>query len=214
MQQEGTGAAAQQQQQGEAAAPAAKRVRRNTLGVGGASGRPWKQPAQRASSGGAPQLKSTWEKKMRLKAEASAFRSAKQEARQVGCRWCRGEGRGEPNRGGAGGAAVPARCGGARLGRWVDEQAVAPGARWRGGLPTHVCLPPLPPCQPASCHHQAAKEKRDAVRAKKAAAVARKEEARQRAAVVTPVTAATAKRMLKSKKQRKLLKTADTVGKV
>ena len=61
---------------------------------------------------------------------------------------------------------------------------------------------------------QAAKEKRGEARARKAAAEARKVEARKRAAVVTPVTAATAKRMLKSKKQRKLLKTADTVGKV
>jgi rRNA-processing protein CGR1 len=55
----------------------------------------------------------------------------------------------------------------------------------------------------------AAKEAAAEVRRKKEAAKQRKKEAQERSAVVTRVSAATAKRMMKSKKGRKLLQTRD-----
>lgn len=128
-------------QEGEAAAVAvdapAKRVKHNTVGVGKASGRAWKQPAQRAGSLKNPNLSSTWEKKMAIKAEETAFKDRKRAA--------------------------------------------------------------------AAAHKEAAAEGRR----KREAAKQRKLEAQQRSAIVTRVTSATAKRMMKNKKQRKLLRTAD-----
>jgi rRNA-processing protein CGR1 len=44
------------------------------------SGRPWKEPGQRAGSLRNPRLSTTWEKKMADKALAGAFREAKQES--------------------------------------------------------------------------------------------------------------------------------------
>lgn len=55
----------------------------------------------------------------------------------------------------------------------------------------------------------AAKEAAAEARRKKEAAKQRKKEAQERSAVVTRVSAATAKRMMKSKKGRKLLQTRD-----
>lgn len=60
--------------------PAAKRVKRNVVGVGTTSGREWKSPAQRASTLRNPKLSTSWERKMTKKAEAAAFKSLKQEA--------------------------------------------------------------------------------------------------------------------------------------
>ncbi|KAK9834677.1 hypothetical protein WJX74_007329 [Apatococcus lobatus] len=118
--------------------PPAKRTKRSTIGVGKASGRPWKQAATRASELRSPTLSTSWEHKMREKAEQQAFRDQRR-------------------------ATVAAR-----------KEAI-----------------------------QAEKQRREA--AKK-----RKEENQRKSTVVQKVSTSTAKRMLKSKKQRKLLRTADT----
>lgn len=60
--------------------PKAKRTKHNTIGVGKMSGRSWKQPAQRAGSLQNPGLSTSWEKKMKDKAEMSAYRARKKEA--------------------------------------------------------------------------------------------------------------------------------------
>ena len=120
-----------------AAAPLAKRAKHNTLGVGKASGRDWKVPAQRAGTLRNPKLSTSWEKKMANKAEADAFKGRKRAAKAA-----------------------------------KGEAAAAERQR-----------------------REAAKKK--------------KEEARAKAAVVTRVSAATAKRMMKSKKGRKQLRTGD-----
>lgn len=57
---------------------------------------------------------------------------------------------------------------------------------------------------------EALKAKRKAASQQRAAAKARKKENQAKSAVVQKVKSATAKKMLKSKKQRKMLKTADT----
>lgn len=137
--------AAMQQEDGTAAAerdPAAetapaKRVKHNTVGVGKASGRDWKQPGQRAGSLKNPKLSSSWEKKMQDKAVEKAFKERKRDA-------------------------AAAR-----------KEALATERR-----------------------------RREAVKQRKA-------EAQAKSAVVTRVSAATAKRMMKSKKARKLLQTRD-----
>lgn len=58
----------------------AKRVKRNIIGLGKASGRTWKIPAERAGTLRNQKLSSSWEKKMRLKAEAQAFKTRKRDA--------------------------------------------------------------------------------------------------------------------------------------
>ena len=45
-----------------------------------ASGRPWKAPAERAGAQKNPLLSTSWEKKMKLKAESQAFKTLKKEA--------------------------------------------------------------------------------------------------------------------------------------
>ena len=45
-----------------------------------ASGRPWKAPAERAGSAKNPLLSTSWEQKMKLKAEKKLFKAAKDEA--------------------------------------------------------------------------------------------------------------------------------------
>lgn len=120
-----------------AAAPASKRVKHNTLGVGKTSGRDWKHPGERAGSLRNPNLGSSWEKKMSVKAEENAFKERKK-------------------------AAAAAR----------GEQLAAERLR------------------------------REGVKKRKA-------EAQAKAAIVTRVSSATAKRMMKSKKARKLLRTGD-----
>jgi rRNA-processing protein CGR1 len=45
-----------------------------------ASGRPWKVPGERAGSFKNPLLSTTWEKKMKLKAERDAFKTVKRDA--------------------------------------------------------------------------------------------------------------------------------------
>lgn len=65
------------------AAPApdpAKRARHNVVGVGKASGRAWKAPAQRAGSLRNPKLGTSWEKKMAVKAEEAAYKERKRAA--------------------------------------------------------------------------------------------------------------------------------------
>lgn len=121
-----------------AATRVAKRAKHNVLGTGKASGRAdWKVPGQRAGTLRNPKLSTSWEKKMAIKAEETAFKERKREA-------------------------VAAR-----------KEAAAEARR------------------------------------RKEEAKKRKEEARTKAAVVTRVSAATAKRMMKSKKGRKLLRTGD-----
>jgi rRNA-processing protein CGR1 len=58
----------------------AKRVKRNIVGLGKASGRTWKAPAERAGTLRNQNLSSSWEKKMRMKAEAQAFKTRKRDA--------------------------------------------------------------------------------------------------------------------------------------
>lgn len=58
----------------------AKRAKHNIVGVGKASGRSWKQPAQRAGTLRNPKLSTSWEKKMKQKAEEQAYKAAKREA--------------------------------------------------------------------------------------------------------------------------------------
>jgi rRNA-processing protein CGR1 len=60
-----------------------KRPRLNTVGVGKASGRTWKAPAQRASSTKSRTLSSSWEKKMKIKAERDAYNSMKRQAKEA-----------------------------------------------------------------------------------------------------------------------------------
>jgi rRNA-processing protein CGR1 len=67
----------------ENAAPQAKRAKHNTVGVGKASGRSWKQPAQRAGTLRNPKLTSSWEKKMKEKAELSALRARRREVKEA-----------------------------------------------------------------------------------------------------------------------------------
>ena len=45
-----------------------------------ASGRPWKGPADRSGALKNPLLGTSWEKKMKLKAERNAFKTVKQES--------------------------------------------------------------------------------------------------------------------------------------
>ncbi|KAK9867984.1 hypothetical protein WJX84_008727 [Apatococcus fuscideae] len=118
--------------------PPAKRTKRSIVGVGKESGRPWKQVASRASGLRSPILSTSWEYKMREKAEQQAFRDQRR-------------------------AAVTAR-----------KEAI-----------------------------QGEKKRREAAKERKA-------EAQRKGAVVQKISSSTAKRMLKSKKQRKLLRTADT----
>lgn len=128
-------------QDGEAVpAPAAapsKRTKHNTVGVGKASGRAWKQAGQRAGTLKNPNLTSSWEKKMAIKAEEDAFKERKRAAQEA------------------------------------RKEVLAEQRRRR----------------------EAAKQ--------------RKNDAQQKAAIVTRVSSATAKRMMKSKKARKLLRTGD-----
>lgn len=58
----------------------AKRARHNVVGVGKASGRAWKAPAQRAGTLRNPKLTSSWEKKMAVKAEEQAYKERKRAA--------------------------------------------------------------------------------------------------------------------------------------
>jgi rRNA-processing protein CGR1 len=61
-----------------------KRPKMNTVGVGKSSGRgSWKQPAQRANSVKNSTLSSTWEKKMKIKAERDSYQSRKKEVAEV-----------------------------------------------------------------------------------------------------------------------------------
>lgn len=114
-----------------------KRPKLDTIGVGKVSGRPWKQPSSRAGTLRNPGLSTTWEKKMKEKAETQAYRQRKREAQA------------------------------------------------------------------------AMKEKGKAARQQREEAKRKKEENRKKSEVVQRVSAATAKRMMKSKKQRKQLKTGD-----
>ena len=59
--------------------PAAKRTKHNSVGVGKVSGRSWKQAAPRASTLRSANS-SSWEKKMKDKAEITAYRNRKKEA--------------------------------------------------------------------------------------------------------------------------------------
>jgi len=59
--------------------PPAKRTKHNTVGVGKGSGRPWKQAATRASTMKNPGLSTSWEKKMKDKAEMAAYKARKKE---------------------------------------------------------------------------------------------------------------------------------------
>ena len=72
---------------GEAVAPpaqdAAKRARHNVVGVGKASGRAWKVPAQRAGTLRNPALSSSWEKKMADKAVEGAYKERKRAAAEA-----------------------------------------------------------------------------------------------------------------------------------
>jgi len=52
----------------------------NVVGVGSASGRPWKVPGERAGSFKNPLLSTSWEKKMKDKAERDAFKVVKRES--------------------------------------------------------------------------------------------------------------------------------------
>lgn len=60
--------------------PVIKRPKHNTMGVGSVSGRPWKQPAQRAGTLRNPKLSSSWEKKMQVKATEKEYQERKQAA--------------------------------------------------------------------------------------------------------------------------------------
>jgi rRNA-processing protein CGR1 len=58
-----------------------KRPKLNTIGVGKGSGRAaWKQPSSRASTLRNPKLTSSWDKKMKDKAEKAAYVGLKREA--------------------------------------------------------------------------------------------------------------------------------------
>lgn len=75
----------EQMEQGEAVPASvqepAKRAKHNVLGVGKSSGRgDWKQPGERAGSLRNPKLSTSWEKKMKAKAEEAAFKDAKRAA--------------------------------------------------------------------------------------------------------------------------------------
>ena len=64
-----------------ARSPAAKKAKHNVAGVGKASGRgAWKEPGIRAGSIKSQTLSTTWEHKMRLKAEREKFKLVKEEA--------------------------------------------------------------------------------------------------------------------------------------
>jgi rRNA-processing protein CGR1 len=60
--------------------PRRVRAKHDVVGLGKASGRPWKEPAQRASTLKPATLSSTWEKKMALKAARATFVAAKRDA--------------------------------------------------------------------------------------------------------------------------------------
>lgn len=57
-----------------------RRKTNNVVGVGQASGRPWKTPGERAGALKNPLLSTPWEKKMKLKAEKDNFKALKKEA--------------------------------------------------------------------------------------------------------------------------------------
>lgn len=65
------------------AAPPLKRAKHNTVGVGKASGRSWKRPEQRSATLKNPKLSTSWEKKMKDKAEIDALRARKREAAEA-----------------------------------------------------------------------------------------------------------------------------------
>lgn len=119
--------------------PRRVRAKYDVVGLGKGSGRPWKEPAPRASTLKPATLSTSWEKKMALKAARAAFVAAKRDA-------------------------VDARKTRKREGRAVRE-----------------------------------------------AALERRRLAREGAAVTQTITStATLKRMMKNKKQAKLLRKADT----
>jgi rRNA-processing protein CGR1 len=73
--------AAMREGEPQAAAGNLKRPKLNTIGVGKGSGRAaWKQPAPRANTLKNPKLSSSWDKKMKDKAERAAYVSLKREA--------------------------------------------------------------------------------------------------------------------------------------
>ncbi|BDA42079.1 hypothetical protein COCOBI_02-8800 [Coccomyxa sp. Obi] len=121
----------------------AKRLKLNTVGVGKASGRGWKEPGERAGTLRNPLLSSSWEKKMADKAAAQQFKAVKKAA--------------------------------------LD----------------------------------AYKEKKQKLKQQREANIARKEENRKKSMVTQKISnPATLKRMMKSKKERKKLMTADTLKSV
>lgn len=162
------------------------------------------QPGERAGSLRNPKLSTSWEKKMKVKAEETAFKEAKRAAvaarKEAAAEERR---RREEAKVGWGEAVWGQRLGGGRCrgdGAWE-------GAGWQ----TRATA-----CLYSSCRRGSA----PAVRLLPAVSVvllaapprppqARKEAKRAAAAVTTRVSAATAKRMMKNKKQRKLLKTGD-----
>lgn len=75
--------AAMREGEPEAVVGTVKRPKSNTIGVGKGSRRSWKQPAQRAGSLKNPNLSTNWDKKMKIKAERTAFLSLKREATEA-----------------------------------------------------------------------------------------------------------------------------------
>ena len=161
----------------------------------------------RAGSLKPPVLSTTWEQKMAAKAERAAFTSARTSAVEAR--------KAKKRVGGALGWGV-AGDRGEGVGRSGQEWAGVgrSGQEWADCLPcAGRCHNPAPPATntsptpfyPHLVSLQAAREKREAARARKEANTAR-------SAVVQTITkASTLQRMLKSKKARKSLRKADTV---
>lgn len=154
------------------------------------------QPGERAGSLRNPKLSTSWEKKMKAKAEEQAFKDAKRAALTA-----RKEAAAEEKR-----RREEAKV---RAGAWhagVGGTAVGWAAISKQCVRRHGCRMPIG-CAAASraCRLPCP----SILLAVSPATQAKKEAKRAAAAVTTRVSSATAKRMMKNKKQRKLLRTGD-----